>query len=142
MDCQEIKTQLFDFCEQAGPVKLNRELAEHIADCRDCEVFYVHILKAGFKQVEDEKQSEPGPYFTNKTLLSMLGQNKSVFERIPLLRTPVYIASVLLAGILTGILLTDLAPNVTDTTAESPVTTEATDSNTSSDNATLTLNDW
>ena len=144
MDCKEVKNKIFDFCEQHGPLKLNNELMQHIAGCRDCEIFYEHLVKVGFEQVEQEKQAEINPYFTNKIMLKITQQNSPVFEKAFFLKTPVYITSILLAGILTGILIDTVALNTSETTVEQTVKTEDTnaDANTSSDNATLTLNDW
>jgi len=138
---------MFDFCDQFGAqARLPKQLAEHMAGCTNCEIFYEHMVHEGFAQIEHEKQSELNPYLANKILLKTSMLHKQVFERKVFFKTPVYVTSVLLAGILTGILLMDLTPAETDTTDEqteqSDNTTANVDANTSTDNSTLTLNDW
>lgn|GEM_PF-5374721 len=147
MDCREVKNKLFDVCEQLGAEGvLPQELTSHITGCQECAVFYEHMVQAGFKQIEHEKQTELNPYFINKTLLKAKQQNSTVFEKKVFFKTPVYVTSVLVAGILTGVLLTDLTPAEPETTAEQNLKTDdvntTADANTSTDNSTLTLNDW
>jgi hypothetical protein len=145
VDCKEVKNKLFDVCEQFGAEgALPKELAMHLSGCNDCAIFYEHLVKAGFHQLEQEKQTELNPYFINKTLLKTTQQNSTVFEKRVFFKTPVYVTSVLVAGILTGVLLTNLTPTETDTEVEQNIKTDDanTDANTSTDNSTLTLNDW
>jgi hypothetical protein len=147
VDCKEVKNKLFDVCEQFGAEgTLPTELTTHLSGCNDCAIFYEHVMKAGFHQLEQEKQTALNPYFINKTLLKTTQQNSTVFEKIVFFKTPVYVTSVLVAGILTGVLLTNLTPTETDTEVEQSIKTNDTnanaDANTSTDNSTLTLNDW
>ena len=147
MNCNEARNKMFDFCEQFGAgTVLPKQLAEHIAGCDNCDIFYEHIIHDGFAQIEREKQSELNPYLANKILLKSSRQGERVFERKLFFKTPMYVTSVLLAGILTGVALMDLTPTETDTTdeqiAQTDVATTDTDATTSTDNSTLTLNDW
>ena len=143
MECEEIKNSLFDFCEQNGSGRLNDMLLKHIASCKECASFYKGLIN-DFEKIELEKQSELNPYFTTKTLQKISQQNKPVDTNRVFLKTSVYATSVLLFGILTGVLINSFDLTVSETPVEQTTTVDETqtESATISDNATLTLNDW